>query len=435
MGRNIPWRKTLGILFCLTSLNQIFSQSELPIQGKIHSTLLKSTLNNDFNELRPTQNNYKLDKIFDLENIDEKVINSQIDQLNSKTWEKYLNITFNRLLPYRDFIATEISKQKVPIEILYLPIVESAALPKATSRVGATGLWQFMSNSSSAYNMKTTEWLEERRDFKKSTVGAISKLKYNYEQTGDWLLALAAYNCGLTRVKNIIKRTGISNFWELSKRGLLPKETANYVPKLIAVSRLFQEKHKYNITIKWDSYSWVDIELNKAIDLRILSQKANIPLKILEDGNSELLYSVTPPTITSYKLKVPSIYTDSVISAINSQQSLMEFYKYKVKSGDTLSEIGYYYGISTPSLIMYNPGVSARNLRIGKTLLVPAVRKVEPYGSQIITAIFKNDYTVKENDTLWGISIIFDTTIEELALNNGLNINDYIKKGMRLKVP
>lgn len=432
MGWNISWRKALisTLLFTFTLL--LFSE---PIIGKQHNPKWKGLVENRSVNIIGSENRYKKYNILDLNDYDKSIIEKQFNQLTEKNWEKYLNVTFKRLLPYRDFIAKEIDEQGAPFELLYLPIIESAANPMATSYRGATGLWQFMSNSSGAYNMNSTEWLDERRDFIKSTKGAISKLTYNYKVTGDWLLALAAYNCGLHRVKTIVKNTGINNYWELSRLGLLPRETIKYIPKLILISNLMQDKHRYNLPIKWDIAQWDELQLTTSVDIRMLSAKAEIPFEELKLGNSELNYNVTPPINTSYKLKIPSQYTDRVIEALSSQEDLMEFYRYKVKSGDTLSEIGYYYGISTPGLIRYNPGVSARTLRLGKTLIIPAVKTIEPYEKSIKSTIFKNSYTVKDGDTLWGISIRLNTTVEEIALNNDLGVENYIKKGMRLKVP
>lgn len=430
MGRNIPWREALSFFLLLTSFASINSS---PIPGKNHLMEWKSEIVNS-SKMVSIKHNYKNDKhlTFDISN---NATSQQIDKVDKKSWSKYLKTTFNRLLPYRDFIAEEAEKQNVPIELIYLPIIESGAYPMAESPRGATGLWQFMSNSSGAYDMHTTEWLDERRDFAKSTRGAISKLNYNYKKTGDWLLALAAYNCGLNRVRTVMKNNGIDNFWEMAEKKLLPKETINYIPKFLAVSSLLMEKNRYQIPIKWDKTEWTELPLTHAIDLRMLSERADIPLKTLIEGNYELNYTVTPPTNTKYKLKIPIIYKENVLTALSQQEQLLEFYRYKVKSGDTLSEIGYHYGISTNGLIKYNPGVSARNLRVGKTLLVPAIKKTPPYEKYKSTGPFKNDYIVKEGDTLWDISLKYDTTVEEIALNSGLPINGYIKKGMRLKVP
>lgn len=432
MDWNIPWRKTLASIILIQSLNNIFSE---PLTGMRHNPKWKSEVKNQSVGIIGERNDYKILELSSFNVYNNDFFKRQLSSKTHKQWSKYLRITYKRLLPYRDFIAGEIEKENVPFELLFLPIIESAAYSKATSKRGATGLWQFMSNSSGAYNMRTTEWLDERRDFVKSTRGAIAKLKYNYKVTGDWLLALAAYNCGLNRVKTIVKTTGINDYWKLSKKGLLPKETINYIPKLLAISSLLQNKNSYNIPIKWDKYDWVEIELTQALDLRMLSENSGVPLKILKEGNVELNYSVTPPVYRNYRLKVPVKYSDNITKALSNNNKLIEFYRYKVQSGDTLSEIGLYYGLTTGSLIKYNPGISARTLRIGKTLIVPALKRLDPYRCNRVTVPFNNNYIVKNGDTLWDIAVKYKTTVEEIALNSGLGINSYIKKGMRLKVP
>lgn len=430
MGRHLPWRKTLIVL--LTTISPLYSSPEASKHNKVNWKLSQSIKEN----LEINKNNYKEFKTFSIEIEDKTPIEKQYKKAQKSAWEKYLQSTYNRLLPYRDYMAQVAQEEEVPYELLYLPIVESGARPWAVSRVGAVGLWQFMPSSGREYQMYRTEWLDERRDFIKATNGAIKKLKYNYNVTGDWLLALAAYNCGLGRVQRTVKKTGISDFWELSKKGLLPRETINYVPKFLLVSSLMQNKMEFGVDVKWEIKSWSQIPLESAVDLKMLSDRTGIPLDTLEIGNSELNYRVTPPVSANYKLKVPTQYTDSVIEALNSETDpLLEFYRHRVVSGDTLSEIGQHYGLSTYGLLKYNPGVSARNLRIGKTLIIPALKKVEPYSKKKSLKAFKNSYIVKEGDTLWDISLKFNTTVEEIALNSGLNPNGYIKEGMELKVP
>ncbi len=428
MGRYISWRKTLSFV----SLSTIFFIIATPLPSKLD--INKSNNSEQTYNLQQLRHDYKTSKVLTF-SMDIEPINDQLNKFNKVTWSKYLKSTFKRLLPYRDFIAKEAETQNVPLEIVYLPIIESGASSMAKSHKGATGLWQFMLNSSGAYNMHTTEWVDERRDFIKSTKAAITKLNYNFNKTGDWLLALAAYNCGLNRVNSVVKRSGIDNFWELIKNNLLPKETSNYIPKLLAVSSLIMDKKSYGITIKWEKQLWDELELTSAVDLRILSEKAEVPLIDLIRGNYELNYNVTPPTNTNYRLKVPSEYTNKIKDALSSQDQLLEFYRYKVKSGDTLSEIGYHYGISTNGLLKYNSDVTIRNLRVGTILLIPAIKEVNAFKKYRNSVTFKNIYIVKEGDTLWDISIKYDTTIEEIAENSGLPVNGYIKKGMRLKVP
>lgn len=432
MDWNLPWRKTL-ILSTILSCS-FFTYSE-PLPGRIHNKKwdINTTIKNSGS--LESKNPYKDFYYNSFQSINEEWITYQFNKKDKKAWSTYLQITFKRLAPYRDFIMGEIEKAGVPFELCYLPIVESSAHNMAVSSRGATGMWQFMANSSEAYDMYVTEWIDERRDFTKATRGAIQKLSYNYRVLGDWLLALAAYNCGLNRVKTTIKTTGVTDYWELSRKGLLPRETRTYVAKLINVSRLLQDKNLYSVPINWERSEWEEIRLDTAIDLRLLAESSNTPYEILKKANMELNYNITPPGSEQYNLKVPVNYSDNINNALKNNKYFIEFYQYKVKSGDTLSEIGEYYGLSVKSLIKYNPGVSARTLRIGKTLMVPAIKKVDPYRKEGDNRPFRREYTVGSGDTLWAIAMKYKTTVEEIALHNGLSLNGYIRKGMKLKVP
>lgn len=347
-----------------------------PLADKKNSPEWKKEIKSTSIGIIGSRNNYKDQVVTSFKNYNIRAINNEKAKLTEKEWSKYLQITYKRLEPIRDFIALEIEKEDIPFEILYLPIVESAAHPMAVSQKGATGLWQFMENSSKPYNMTTNYWIDERRDFIKSTKGAISKIKYNYKETGDWLLAIAAYNCGLNRVKTVVKTTGIKDYWELSAKGLLPKETIKYIPKLIAISSMLQDKNRYNIPVKWDISLWDEIEIDQPIDLRTLSLSSGIALNSLKKWNSELNYDITPSSIKNYKLKVPTKYSDIVVKAISDSEKFVKFHEYKIKSGDTLYEIANLYGVTTNGLIKYNPGVSPRALKIGYTLIVPVVDKM-----------------------------------------------------------
>ncbi|MCL2374469.1 MAG: lytic transglycosylase domain-containing protein, partial [Treponema sp.] len=138
--------------------------------------------------------------------------------------------------PYLAFIRQRVAYMELPPELVYLPVIESAYLITAVSRSGAAGLWQFMENSIAPFDIRVTDWMDQRRDFWKSTYGALRKLRGNYRVLGDWPLALAAYNAGLGGTRRLIASSGIDNYWTLSERRLLREETIHYVPRLIAAA-------------------------------------------------------------------------------------------------------------------------------------------------------------------------------------------------------
>ncbi|MEW5817082.1 MAG: LysM peptidoglycan-binding domain-containing protein [Spirochaetota bacterium] len=370
-----------------------------------------------------------------------KYINKYLEPENLEWLKKVLE----RGKPYLTYIESRIAYYQVPRELMYLPIVESAFYIHAISRSGAAGLWQFMQNSVSSYDLQINDWLDERRDFWKSTDASLEKLKYNYSRLGDWLLALAAYNCGLGKVTGIIEKTDIRDFWELAKRKYLPRETVDYVPKFLAIASICTYAGRNGLPLNWTPpMQWERIELDQAVDLGILSQESGVPLSILKSGNAELRYGVTPPASGTYFLKVPSQFSDVVKETLSSKRlKLMRFYIHVIQSGDTLYDLSRHFGVTVPMITKYNPGVHPDYLKIGAKLVIPSLKEVGPYRRNISSVVagsasgtpFTGDYIVRKGDTLWHIAQRFQIRVEELALKNNISLNGILKENQVLKVP
>jgi membrane-bound lytic murein transglycosylase D len=152
-----------------------------------------------------------------------------------------------RAEPYMPFIKEEIEKRGLPPELLYLPIIESAYYAKAKSPAGAAGLWQFMRNTASFYNLTINKHVDERLDYQKATVAALRRLKESYDLFNDWPLALAAYNAGIGRITRITRAEDTYDYWRLAAQGKLPRETADYVPKFLAVSYICLNPNQFSL--------------------------------------------------------------------------------------------------------------------------------------------------------------------------------------------
>lgn len=134
---------------------------------------------------------------------------------------RYLEAIMQRSSPYRNFIIEELRRENLPPELLFLPVIESGFSPKAVSKSGAVGIWQFMRNSIGGYDIHIDEWIDERRDPWKTSTAAVKKLKWNYNYYNDWYLALAAYNCGVGALDKAIKKAGSRNYWYLAEKKIL----------------------------------------------------------------------------------------------------------------------------------------------------------------------------------------------------------------------
>ena len=359
---------------------------------------------------------------------------------------KHIAAIWERAEYFIPFIESKIKEQGLPPEVLYLPFVESNFKPDAVSKSGATGLWQFMTNSIDGYNMKIDEWVDERRDFWKATEAALKKIKYNYSVLKDWNLAIAAYNCGLGKMKKTVREGGTSDYWKLCQKGLLSKETTHYIPKLLAVSDVLANRIKYGIKDKQAKpFQWTRLALPQPVDIRLLAKETGIPRNILDMGNSELKFYVTPPAKTGYLLKVPADHAEKVKSVVaNKKTKLTDFHLYTIKAGDTLSHLSHHYGISVAMIESFN-NVNPNNLKIGSKLVIPVSDPdIKPYGGtmdfsawapDISEEGFAGEYKVQAGDTLWSIAKLFHTDVQHIAYFNHLELDSVLSIGKELRVP
>ena len=208
---------------------------------------------------------------------------------------------------YRLYVREELKKRNMPAILEYLPLVESEYKPMAKSRSGARGLWQFMENSMHPF-LKKNEWFDERLDPWKSTSAALSKLQDNYKMFGDWPLAIGAYNCGAGAMRRALKNSPVKTFWYLSEHNLIPEETINYVPKLIAINEIAENGEEYKVELPKISETrhFADFDYattSTKISLERLAQEIRLDYNTLKSLNTELIQEKTPPY--KYQLRLP----------------------------------------------------------------------------------------------------------------------------------
>ena len=335
------------------------------------------------------------------------------------------------------YIRDEILKRTLPMELMYLPGIESGFNPYAVSKSGAAGLWQFMTNSIADYSIHVDNWIDERRDLRKSTEGALTKLSHNYEKFGDWLLAIAAYNCGSGCMERALKASGAGNYWDV--RPYLPSETRAYIPKFLAFARISMYPVQYGfdyphtLPIKWSF-----IPYRGVLNLQILSSKSSLPMSDIRKWHSELKKDITPPSGGMFVLKIPSEYSDIIKETISAPDFKGIDYLVKtIERGDTLFSIAQHTGTSVDTLRRHNPSVKPESLEVGSTLLIPKTPGVSLPESRLKFEEMEEYafYTVQPGDTLWSISRMYETYPEYIAYWNGIEVNHAIKPGQQLKVP
>ena len=367
--------------------------------------------------------------------LDRELTQYYINQYTTPAGLEWIRAVMVRGGPYLGFIRQEIAERNLPEELIYLPVIESGYLATALSRSGAMGLWQFMRNSIAPFDITINDWMDERRDFWKSTQAALRKLQDNYDHFGDWPLALAAYNAGLGGVSGVVRDSGIRDYWLLSERKLLKTETIHYVPKLLAVAHILSNPRQFGLVLWPEDPKWTRITLDRTVDLNLLAKEAGIDPGELKNANRELSYNVTPPG-KGYLLKVREQDAEKINSVLMQGLPLINYYIHTIRSGDTLLALALRYGVSVDQITSLNPGVQARYLRIGETLMIPAIRDIPVSGSNSGSDTdFSGTHLVKQGETLWSISLGYGISPEALAEANNMRLNDILREGRVLKTP
>jgi hypothetical protein len=229
-------------------------------------------------------------------------------ELFSGRLKGYLEDGLNRGSRYLPMIQEVFRSEGVPLDLAYVPLVESAFKPNAVSRAKAKGMWQFMHGTALENGLKHDWYIDERADPEKATRAAARYLKTLYGVFGDWNLALASYNGGPGRVQRAIKRSGKDDFWELSNsRKYLPRETRDYVPLILAAVTIARNPSQYGMTVLAPQVppAIEHVTLPTAVDLRRIAEWVGVPVQTIQDLNPELRRWTTPIRATQYELNVP----------------------------------------------------------------------------------------------------------------------------------
>jgi membrane-bound lytic murein transglycosylase D len=346
---------------------------------------------------------------------------------------------------YFPIFEEALDREGMPMEFKYLSIVESALNPHARSRVGATGLWQFMLGTGKMYDLEVSSYVDERRDPFKSTEAAIEYFKNMYATYGDWLLVIAAYNCGPGNVNKAIARSGGKrNFWEIKE--YLPRETRGYVPAFIAATYVFNYSAEHNLFPKMVDFSFAQDTIHISRQLMSLKHFADVThtdFYLLKDLNPELKTDLIPYTPEPYVLRVPMktgqffasfrdsimllatklnpdsakvVYTDTKVSPLTNkpyESEASEHYTYasnsggsidgkklvyhKVRRGEVVGSIAAKYHVSTKDVAKWNnlrnfSITAGQNLKIyvkapsGSGAAAPAPKPATPAAEPVIAA-------------------------------------------------
>ncbi len=384
-----------------------------------------------------------------------------------------LAIIQQRAEPYLHHILDEVEAKNIPGELALLPVVESAFVPDAYSHADASGLWQFVPSTGEEYGLQQNAWYDGRRDVYASTKAATTYLKELSETfDGDWLLALASYNCGKGRVRKSIEKNEERNlptdYWSLS----LPEETVDYVPRLLAIAKIFANAEEYNIHLQHipNKPYFEVVDIKSPLDLHKAAQLANTPYDKFVKLNPGFNKSCTAPQ-GPHRLLVPvdraqsfkrnlaqlpfgervdlnKIRTETtVVAQVQRNESKATEIKredvhtianrYKVKSGETLAMIAEKNHTTINNLRQANH-LTSNSVRSGSTLQIPVAGKriqhvfdSKTTNHQVASNQF---YTVKKGDTFWNISQRFSATPKDIADWNKITLKTALVPGRKLAI-
>ncbi len=349
------------------------------------------------------------------------------------TFQKWIH----RVSVFKPIILPILEEEGVPPELFYVAMIESGLNPKAYSYAHASGMWQFIASTGKIYGMEKNWWVDERRDFIKSTYAAARYFKDLYKRFGDWYLALAAYNCGSNRVRKAIKRDGSKNYWDLHS---LPLQTRNYVPNVMAAIFIDKNPIKYGFSHSQNSskMEWHEISIDKSVTLDVISKCSNVDIEVLKKYNPKIRRDRIPPLKSneSFSFRMPLTCNNDFDSlfALVEEDKIDEiiFKEHKVKHGESLWLIARKYNVRIADIRMVNKVLK------NKKHIYPGQKLVIPIGNNDSTKKnkMKNNYIfhkIKRNETLSHIAMKYKTSVRKIKKWNGLRSNK-IKYGAKLKI-
>ncbi|UAW97028.1 LysM peptidoglycan-binding domain-containing protein [Halopseudomonas nanhaiensis] len=355
---------------------------------------------------------------------------------------RYFELSTQRARRYLHYVTEQVEAREMPSELALLPFVESSYNPMAYSSAKAAGLWQFIPSTGQLYSLRQDWWYDGRRDITASTRAALDYLtRLNRQFDGDWLLALAAYNCGEGCVGRAVARNrklGLpTDYWNLQ----LPKETMNYVPKLLALAQIIESPAVYGTVLPAldDEPYFAEITVDQQIDLHKAAELASISKEELLSLNPAFNHRVTAPK-GSYQLLVPVANAEQFASALADlpESERLAFQSYQVRRGDTLSQIARQHQVHVTAIREVN-NLDGHVIHAGQTLMLPQfgagmgeapATAAAPAAKSARPAL----YTVQPGDNLWLIARKHGTSVSNIRQHNGLKGNA-LSVGQTLSLP
>jgi membrane-bound lytic murein transglycosylase D len=361
---------------------------------------------------------------------------------------------------YSGMMRGILEKYGLPGDLIYLALIESGFSPKAYSRARASGPWQFIRGTARRYGLKVDWWIDERRDYEKSTHAAASYLRDLYGMFDSWPLAAAAYNAGEGKIQRAVARYKTDDFAKLIRHRYLKHETKDYVPKMLAALSIAKEPEKYGFdnVLYEEPIAFDKMIVPGATDLAAMDRIIGVPEETLKEYNPELRRFCTPPTQAEYEIRIPKGFAPIAADRMDQirSEAKVTFLLHTVKKGETLASIADKYG--TPeSVLKEMNGIKRGGAKRNARLVIPvtglseeeAVPGKEVSPAQLTMAHMRVEEGIRRGrarakgrtvrvhrgDTLARIAADVGVSAGALAQANGLSADSRLKAGTRLRVP
>ena len=386
--------------------------------------------------------------------------------------ERYLS----RSTRYMPIMQDILKKEGLPKDLIYIALIESGFASSAHSTASAVGYWQFIKGTGKRYGMQIDSFVDERRDFVRSTQGAADYFKGLYNLFGSWYLAIASYNVGENRIKNLVMKNKTRDFWQLARENRLPEETANYVPKFLAARLIAREPEKYGFTdIDYlPPLDFSEVEFKTGIDIRKLAKEMNLDYDDLRDLNPSYKRGVAFAKNGSLKLRVPKGQEASALAAADKSAAEgrgqyvadADYSYYKVRRGDNLATIAKKFNSSQAEIRQLNKMGRHASIVAGRRIRVPAetvaglsksdvsaskkkstveltqrdkltlpAKSLTPRVARSIAKTQTRVHVVRRGENLMSIARLYQVSLRKLAKHNDLRNKSQIMVGSRLEIP
>jgi membrane-bound lytic murein transglycosylase D len=360
----------------------------------------------------------------------------------------YLARVFDRAQRYMPYIRAELERRELPMELALLPIVESAYDPFAYSHGRAAGLWQMIPGTAKRFGVRQNWWYDGRRDIVDSTRAALDYLEYLYElNEGDWLNAIASYNSGEGNVRRAVKRNRAAgkpdDFWHLK----VPKETAAYVPKLLALVDIVREPEAYDLVLPVvpDQPQFVVADIESQIDLALAAELAGIDVDTIyafNPGYNRWATDPAGPHALALPIDVVEAFTATLAAVPPAER--IRWKRHKIGPGETISEIAEKHHTTIAAVREAND-LRGNTIRAGQYLMIPvSTRPLDEYTKSADARLERTqnrerpgnrvEHVVSAGESFWSISRRYKVNTRQLAAWNGMAPGDPLSVGRTLVV-